>query len=72
MSIAQLIRSFSAQPTLPLYLTPIQTYNNPNAYGTSTGDNFGYSVSVETMQLSEPSLRETLEALTQAKPIFLT
>ena len=47
MSIAQLIRSFSAQPTLPLYLTPIQTYNNPNAYSTSANDQFGYSVSVD-------------------------
>ena len=47
MSIAQLIRSFSAQPTLPLYLTPIQTYNNPNAYGTSADDNFGYSVATD-------------------------
>ena len=47
MSIAQLIRSFSAQSTLPLYLTPIQTYNNPNAYGTSANDQFGYSVSVD-------------------------
>ena len=47
MSIAQLIRSFSAQPTLPLYLTPIQTYNNPNAHGTSADDYFGYSVSVD-------------------------
>ena len=47
MSIAQLIRSFSAQPTLPLYLTPIQIYNNPNAYGTSANDRFGYSVSVD-------------------------
>ena len=47
MSIAQLIRSFSAQPTLPLYLTPIQTYNNPNAYSTPVNDNFGYSVSVD-------------------------
>ena len=47
MSIAQLIRSFSAQPTLPLYLTPIQTYNNPNAYDTSDSDYFGYSVSVD-------------------------
>ena len=47
MSIAQLIRSFSAQPTLPLYLTPIQTYNNPNAHGTSANDQFGYSVSVD-------------------------
>ena len=46
MSIAQLIRSFSAQPTLPLYLTPIQTYNNPNAYGTSADDNFGFSVAI--------------------------
>ena len=46
MSIAQLIRSFSAQPTLPLYLTPIQTYSNPNAYGTSTIDNFGTSVAI--------------------------
>ena len=47
MSIAQLIRSFSAQPTLPLYLTPIQIYNNPNAYGTSASDNFGYSVATD-------------------------
>ena len=47
MSIAQLIRSFSAQPTLPLYLTPIQTYNNPSAYSTSGDDQFGYSVSVD-------------------------
>ena len=47
MSIAQLIRSFSAQPTLPLSLTPIQIYNNPNAYGTSANDQFGYSVSVD-------------------------
>ena len=46
MSIAQLIRSFSAQPTLPLYLTPIQTYNNPNAYDTSASDNFGYPVAI--------------------------
>ena len=46
MSIAQLIRSFSAQPALPLYLTPIQTYNNPNAYGTSVYDNFGFSVAI--------------------------
>ena len=46
MSIAQLIRSFSAQPTLPLYLTPIQTYNNPNAYGTSANDQFGISVAI--------------------------
>ena len=47
MSIAQLIRSFSAQPTLPLYLTPIQTYNNPNAYDTSAYDQFGYSVATD-------------------------
>lgn len=47
MSIAQLIRSFSAQPTLPLYLTPIQTYNNPNAYGTSANDQFGASVATD-------------------------
>ena len=46
MSIAQLIRSFSAQPTLPLYLTPIQIYNNPNAYGTSANDRFGHSVAI--------------------------
>ena len=46
MSIAQLIRSFSAQPTLPLYLTPIQTYSNPNAYGTSANDYFGFSVAI--------------------------
>ena len=47
MSIAQLIRSFSAQPTLPLYLTPIQIYNNPNAYGTSADDYFGLSVAID-------------------------
>ena len=47
MSIAQLIRSFSAQPTLLPYLTPIQTLHNPNAYGTSANDQFGYSVSVD-------------------------
>ena len=46
MSIAQLIRSFSAQPTLPLYLTPIQTLHNPNADGTSANDNFGTSVAI--------------------------
>ena len=46
MSIAQLIRSFSAQPTLPPYLTPIQTYSNPNAYGTSDNDYFGFSVAI--------------------------
>ena len=46
MSIAQLVRSFSAQPTLPLYLTPIQIYNNPNAYSTSADDQFGYSVAI--------------------------
>ena len=47
MSIAQLIRSFSAQPALLPYLTPIQTYNNPIAYSTSANDQFGYSVSVD-------------------------
>ena len=47
MSLAQLIRSFSAQRTLPLYLTPIQTYSNPNAYGTSAGDCFGSSVATD-------------------------
>ena len=47
MSIAQLIRSFSAQPALPPYLTPIQTYSNPNAYGTSDYDYFGYSVAID-------------------------
>ena len=46
MSIAQLIRSFSAQPTLPPYLTPSKVLNNPNAYGTSTTDQFGYSVAI--------------------------
>ena len=45
MSIAQLIRSFSAQPTLPLYL--LHTLHNPNADGTSANDQFGYSVSVD-------------------------
>ena len=58
MSIAQLIRSFSAQPTLPLYLTPIQTYNNPNAYGTSANDRFGYSVSVDGNRIIVSALYE--------------
>ena len=44
MSIAQLIRSFSAQPTLPLYL--LHTLNNPNAYGTSANDWFGEAVAI--------------------------
>ena len=58
MSIAQLIRSFSAQPTLPLYLTPIQTYNNPNAHGTSANDQFGYSVSVDGNRIIVSALYE--------------
>ena len=58
MSIAQLIRSFSAQPTLPLYLTPIQTYNNPNAYGTSASDYFGYSVAISGTNVIVGAYRE--------------
>ena len=46
MSIAQLIRSFSASQVNP-YLTPSKVLNNPNAYGTSDNDYFGYSVSVD-------------------------
>ena len=46
MSIAQLIRSFSAQPTLPLYLTPSKVLNNPNADGTSDNDVFGRAVAI--------------------------
>ena len=46
MSIAQLIRSFSASQVNP-YLTPSKVLNNPNAYGTSANDQFGYSVSVD-------------------------
>ncbi len=45
MSIAQLIRSFSASQVNP-YLTPIQTYSNPNAYGTSANDSFGMAVAI--------------------------
>ena len=58
MSIAQLIRSFSAQPTLPLYLTLIQTYNNPNAYGTSADDQFGFSVSISGTNVIVGAYRE--------------
>ena len=58
MSIAQLIRSFSAQPTLPLYLTPIQTYNNPNAYSTPVNDNFGYSVAISGNRVVVGAYRE--------------
>ena len=46
MSIAQLIRSFSASQVNP-YLTPSKVLNNPNAYGTSADDYFGISVSVD-------------------------
>ena len=64
MSIAQLIRSFSAQPTLPPYLTPIQTYNNPNAYSTSVYDYFGFSVAISGNRVvvgayAEDDARET-------------
>ena len=45
MSIAQLIRSFSASQVNP-YLTPSKVLNNPNAYGTSDTDYFGYSVAI--------------------------
>ena len=58
MSIAQLIRSFSAQPTLPLYLTPIQTLHNPNAYGTSANDHFGFSVSISGTNVIVGAYRE--------------
>ena len=46
MSIAQLIRSFSASQVNP-YLTPSKVLNNPNAYGPSANDYFGYFVSVD-------------------------
>ena len=58
MSIAQLIRSFSAQPTLPLYLTPIQTYNNPNAYSTSANDWFGEAVAISGNRVAVGAYRE--------------
>ena len=45
MSIAQLIRSFSASQVNP-YLTPSKVLNNPNAYGTSADASFGYSVAI--------------------------
>ena len=45
MSIAQLIRSFSASQVNP-YLTPSKVLHNPNAYGTSASDNFGRSVAI--------------------------
>ncbi len=46
MSIAQLIRSFSASQVNP-YLTPSKVLNNPNAYSTSADDSFGSSVAVD-------------------------
>ena len=46
MSIAQLIRSFSASQVNP-YLTPSKVLNNPNADSTSADDNFGSSVAVD-------------------------
>ena len=46
MSIAQLIRSFSASRVNP-YLTPSKVLNNPNAYSTSADDYFGSSVAVD-------------------------
>ena len=46
MSIAQLIRSFSASQVNP-YLTPSKVLNNPNAYGTSDNDYFGSSVAID-------------------------
>ena len=45
MSIAQLIRSFSASQVNP-YLTPSKVLNNPNAYGTSSYDYFGSPVAI--------------------------
>ena len=45
MSIAQLIRSFSASQVNP-YLTPSKVLNNPNADGTSDNDFFGFSVAI--------------------------
>ena len=45
MSIAQLIRSFSASQVNP-YLTPSKVLNNPNAYSTSANDFFGSSVAI--------------------------
>ena len=45
MSIAQLIRSFSASRVNP-YLTPSKVLHNPNAYGTSADDYFGISVAI--------------------------
>ena len=58
MSIAQLIRSFSAQPTLPLYLTPSKVLHNPNAYGTSDTDYFGYSVAISGNRVVVGAYRE--------------
>ena len=46
MSIAQLIRSFSASQVNP-YLTPSKVLHNPNAYGTSADDYFGSSVAID-------------------------
>ncbi len=45
MSIAQLIRSFSASQVNP-YLTPSKVLHNPNAYSTSADDYFGSSVAI--------------------------
>ena len=45
MSIAQLIRSFSASQVNP-YLTSSKVLHNPNAYDTSANDQFGTSVAI--------------------------
>ena len=57
MSIAQLIRSFSASQVNP-YLTPSKVLNNPNAYGPSANDYFGYFVSVDGNRIIVSALYE--------------
>ena len=57
MSIAQLIRSFSASQVNP-YLTPSKVLNNPNAYSTPVNDYFGSSVAVDGNRIIVSALYE--------------
>ena len=57
MSIAQLIRSFISSRVNP-YKTPPKVLNNPNAYGTSANDYFGYFVSVDGNRIIVSALYE--------------
>ena len=70
MSIAQLIRSFSASRVNP-YLTPSKVLNNPNAYGTSANDQFGYSVSVDGNRIIVSALYEDDAGGTNSGKVYI-